>query len=671
MALSEGLTFAVIRSLHERPLEAKRLTTILEAQDERVPRETPRHPVRNLQGALEESLVENADPRKARWPAMPSAMVDSATRRRLLLQHLDSDAAYTTRWRQRPDERHHPLTKLVAQISYGIHLLHKGMVSSDAEVIRILQTYVAEVDNFLEQTTEDFDLALCDIEERIKCLRLPLEHDEIFDSMLEDRVFRKQIVDGNEKIEHIINRTETAMNDALDDVQAGLEATKELAKYLVRLDRKWAPRTEEQEDVYAAMSGNTEGWFRCFFSLQTKGQNLSMLTIQLGTVVAELQRRAGVASRKDVATLIAENRLAGEPPQAENLRGGAPQLAKALPEGPGPVPPPFQPDDVGRRSSESPVKSLSTLESLSPLFSTIEPRRPVGGAKDPGDSQSASAQGMLEGRQTSSRTSLRSPSGLGPRRAGSLRGSMDHGDDCTCSCGRHGPHRDTSSRRSSITTRVLSFRRRRPSIEIPSPTQTADSFVTAPAFINSRRPASPPGPDSAYSSGESIAGTSSLSAEPERMSSSTPTFTSDLYHSALPSSSRLRDGKAAAIMGTLQRSGSLRERELERDRESERERTRARHLEQTRKELELECDLAGYTIPPMDAWRPSTAPTAAAAPPPLFSRPKTSSSPYSNAHQHHHPPRAKSRATTSVFSRTTRRFTLKMNLNFFKGFRRK
>lgn len=302
MALSEGLTFAVIRSLDDRPLEAKRLTTILEAQDERVPRETPRHPIRALQGALEESLIENADPRKARWPAMPSETVDSATRRRILLQQLESDEAYVTRWRQRPDERYHPLTKLIAQISYGIHLLHKRMLSSDAEVVRILQTYVGEIDSFLEQTTEDFDLALGDIDERIKCLRLPLEHDEIFDSMLEDRAFRKQIVDGNEKIEHIINRTEAAMNDALDDVQQGLEATKELAKYLVRLDRKWAHRTDEQEDVYAAMSGNSEGWFRCFFSLQTKGHSLSMLMMQLGTVVAELQRRAGIASRKNIVS---------------------------------------------------------------------------------------------------------------------------------------------------------------------------------------------------------------------------------------------------------------------------------------------------------------------------------------------------------------------------------
>lgn len=300
MAVSQELTFAVLRSLDERPLEAKRLTTILEAQDERVPRETPRHPIRSLQGALEESLIENSDPRKARWPALPSQMVDSTTRRRMLLQQIESDEAYVTRWRQRPDERFHPLTKLIAQISFGIHLLHRGFVKSDGEVIRILQTYVGEVDSFLEQTTEDFDLALGDIDERIKCLRLPLEHDEIFDSMLEDRVFRKQIVDGNEKIEQIINRTEVAMNDALDDVQHGLEATKELAKYLVRLDRKWSHRTDEQEDVYAAMSGNSEGWFRCFFSLQTKGHSLSMMMMQLGTVVSELQRRAGIASRKNI-----------------------------------------------------------------------------------------------------------------------------------------------------------------------------------------------------------------------------------------------------------------------------------------------------------------------------------------------------------------------------------
>jgi hypothetical protein len=305
MTLSPGLGFLALRTFDERPLddcpqEAKRLTTILEAQDERLPRETPRHPIRKLQGALEESLVENADPQKGRWPAVPSQMVDSATRRRILLQQIDADEAYVTRWRQKPDERFHPLTKLIAQISYGVHLLHKGLVQSDSDVIRILQTYVAEVDSFLEQTTEDFDLAISDIEERIKCLRLPLEHDEIFDAMLEDRAFRKQIVDGNEKIEHIINRTEAAMNDALDDVQQALDATKELAKYLVRLDRKWPLRTEDQDEVYAAMGGNSEGWFRCLFGIQTKGHSLSSMMLQLGAVVSELQRRAGEASRKNI-----------------------------------------------------------------------------------------------------------------------------------------------------------------------------------------------------------------------------------------------------------------------------------------------------------------------------------------------------------------------------------
>ena len=302
MALSLGPSSPALGALDDRFLDYKRLTTIAEAQDERMQRETPRHPIRGLQGALEEALRENADPNHARWCRMPSERLDSASRRRMLLQQVEHEDPYPTRWRQRPGEAFHPLTKLVAQITFGIHLLHKRLVKSDDEIIQILQTYVGEVDAFLEHTTEDFDLALGDIDERIKCLRLPLEHDEIFDAMLEDRVFRKQIVDGNEKIEHIINRTEASMNDALDDVQQALDATKDLAKYLVRLDRRWARRTNQHEDVYAAMSGNSEGWFRCLFGLQTKGHSLSVLMLQLGSVVAELQRRAGIASRKNIVS---------------------------------------------------------------------------------------------------------------------------------------------------------------------------------------------------------------------------------------------------------------------------------------------------------------------------------------------------------------------------------
>jgi hypothetical protein len=176
------------------------------------------------------------------------------------------------------------------------------MAKSDEDVLNILQVHIDEVDGFLGRTTEDFDLAIEDISERLRCLKLPLEHGEIFDIMLEDRTFRTQIVDGNEKIEHISHRTTMAMTDASKDVQHGLEATRELAQYMVKLDRVWTNRRHDQNEVYNAMSGNAEGWFRCFMTLQTKGNALGSLLIQLESIVAELQKRAGVASRKHIVS---------------------------------------------------------------------------------------------------------------------------------------------------------------------------------------------------------------------------------------------------------------------------------------------------------------------------------------------------------------------------------
>ena len=85
----------------------------------------------------------------------------------------------------------------------------------------------------LERTAEDFDLALDDMQERLKCLRLPLQHGDIFDRMLEDRTFRASILEGNEKIEHIVRRTKRALKDALKDVQKGFRCfTNVLDKYL-------------------------------------------------------------------------------------------------------------------------------------------------------------------------------------------------------------------------------------------------------------------------------------------------------------------------------------------------------------------------------------------------------------------------------------------------------
>ena len=261
----------------------------------------PSHPVPTMQGAFEESMVETINDEEPDAPDQYSN-ADSVARRKMLLEQEQYERTVAGRWKQKAGEKFHPLWKLVAQISFGMHLLQQGLAKSDEEVLKILQTHVDEVDGFLERTTEDFDLAQGDINERIRYLKLPLEHGEVFDQMLSDRSFRVAIVEGNEKIEHIIDRTAAAMNDALKDVQKGLDATRELAKYMTRIDKQWEDRSEEHDSVYLAMIGNTEGWTRAFLTLQSKGGHLRKALVQLGTIVAEMQRRAGAASRKNLVT---------------------------------------------------------------------------------------------------------------------------------------------------------------------------------------------------------------------------------------------------------------------------------------------------------------------------------------------------------------------------------
>ncbi|MCJ1395085.1 hypothetical protein MMC18_007966 [Xylographa bjoerkii] len=274
----------------------------------------PQHPVPTMQGAFEESMMETMTEMEEPEVDNRFSKADSISRRKMLLEQEKYERTVAGRWKQKPGEKFHPLWKLVAQISFGMHLLQQGMAKSDDEVLKILQTHVDEVDGFLERTTEDFDLAQNDINERIRYLQLPLEHGEVFDTMLDDRAFRMAIVEGNEKIEHIVDRTEKAMKDALKDVQKGLDATRELGRYLTRIEKTWEQRSEEQTSVYLAMIGNTEGWSRAFVTLQQKGHTLGVALVQLGGIIAEIQRRAGIASRRNVVALQStERRFSVEP----------------------------------------------------------------------------------------------------------------------------------------------------------------------------------------------------------------------------------------------------------------------------------------------------------------------------------------------------------------------
>jgi hypothetical protein len=264
----------------------------------------PVHPVRSMQAAFEESIRESADQQNNTHS--PGSGLDAKARRQKMIEQDDYDESYTAQWRKKPQASHHPLWKLMAQISFGVHLLEQKLAKSDEEVVKILQKHVDEVDAYLEKTTEDFDLAFLDIKERINYLRLPLEHANIFDIMLDDKPFRASIVEGNAKIEKIVTRTSRAKNDALSDVSKGIEAVTELVTYLNGVSGRWSHSDEQTLAIYQAMNANAEGWYRCFRALQVKGNDLSIVLVQLTTILKEMSKRAGVANRRAVSTYYSD-----------------------------------------------------------------------------------------------------------------------------------------------------------------------------------------------------------------------------------------------------------------------------------------------------------------------------------------------------------------------------
>ncbi|KAL6245351.1 hypothetical protein RBB50_007349 [Rhinocladiella similis] len=290
----------------------------------------PTHPVPQLQKPFEESMVESVDDQ-----ADQEVPMDAMARRTILLEGSRYERVIAGRWRQKPGEKYHPLWKLVAQMSFGMHLLAENMAISEEEVMRILQSHVDDIDGFLERTTEDFDLAQSDIHERIRCLKLPLSHGEVFDRMLEDRAFRASILDGNEKIDHVISRTKKAAKDALKDVQKGFDATNVLEKYLTKLNSTWKRDSSEHEAVLVAMLGNAEGWRRAFLELHLQGNKLTGSLKKLAEVVAEMERRAAIVSRNLVARAQKSKHISSQKNNHVHSQMGSIASQKPLPTEPG------------------------------------------------------------------------------------------------------------------------------------------------------------------------------------------------------------------------------------------------------------------------------------------------------------------------------------------------
>lgn len=257
----------------------------------------PLHPIPSMQEAFAESLDEAT--RVELNPKPKLRDVDAKRRRDRLLDQDRSQGPPHRRWRFRPGQRCHELRKLVAQISFGIELLIKGMANSNAQVLTILQGHIDEVDEFLEAAMEDVQEATTDLKERLDFLKVPLQNMDVFEQMLENRKFRLQIVEGNVKIEHILSRTSTAHTQTIRDVSEGLWGVKQFANYLKdNEDGSWRENRPDVVDVFEAMKGNTEGWHSAFTTLESNSTLLSGLLVQLSSLVGDIDKKAGEVSRR-------------------------------------------------------------------------------------------------------------------------------------------------------------------------------------------------------------------------------------------------------------------------------------------------------------------------------------------------------------------------------------
>ncbi|KAK0730381.1 hypothetical protein B0H67DRAFT_652299 [Lasiosphaeris hirsuta] len=280
------------------------------------PAPAPEHPITAMQDAFAESLIEATHGGKTPKPKLRTG--DAKARREELLDQAKTDGPPVELWRHRPGQVNHELRRLMAQISFGVYLLLNGMANSQILVVSILQGHIDEVDEFLETTLEDIGLATKDLRDRVDHLKLPMDNMEVFERMLEDRNFRVQILDGNQKIEHIVARTQVALHQIIEDLAEGVSSTREFSIYLAEQQHgQWRRDRPDVIDIFDAMKGNTDGWFNAFIDLQAKASTLNGLIAKLNGMVSEMERKAGEVSRS--------TRLSVEPysspqhsPQASN-----------------------------------------------------------------------------------------------------------------------------------------------------------------------------------------------------------------------------------------------------------------------------------------------------------------------------------------------------------------
>lgn len=266
----------------------------------------PIHPLPSMQAPFEESMLD-ATGETGHVP-FPNPKRSVKTRQQLLCREegaseLSYNFTYNCHWRNNPKGKFHPLVKTVAQIIFGVHLLHQHLEKSVADVADILLKHVNELDSFLQRASEDLESSLKDMLFRHKCLKVPMEHVNEFDRLLEDRAYRVQLLDGNIVIERTIGRMSEMLNDYLIDINTFREANQDLDLYLLNIGVEWTYRNEDIRKIYSAMCGNTGGWSQFLQSLVAKAERLGVVLVQVSSYCNEIEKRCGAASRRSLVRI--------------------------------------------------------------------------------------------------------------------------------------------------------------------------------------------------------------------------------------------------------------------------------------------------------------------------------------------------------------------------------
>ncbi|KAF2201535.1 hypothetical protein GQ43DRAFT_33496 [Delitschia confertaspora ATCC 74209] len=263
----------------------------------------PVHPLPSMQAPFEESMLDSTG--TTGYVSFHPPTLSLERRQRRLCRdteaaELDWNFSYNCHWRNLMKGKYHPLLKTIAQITFGIHLLHQHLQKSVSDVADILSKHVNELDSFLQRANEDIEGSLKDMLFRRKLLKVPMEHVNEFDRLLDDRLYRAQLLDGNITIERTITRMSVLLNDYLIDISTFRDANTELRDYLSHIGNAWTEENVDTGRIYSAMYNNTSGWAQFLQSLINKAEKLGVILVQVSSFCNEIEKRCGAASRRSL-----------------------------------------------------------------------------------------------------------------------------------------------------------------------------------------------------------------------------------------------------------------------------------------------------------------------------------------------------------------------------------